>query len=353
MKKHYSTYLSVNLFMSLLLAICFATNLSAQVCPPSSIPGYTYAGTYEGSTYFVSNFYEPTGAGANAAAIATGGHLATIADAGENAFVSSILGANTAWIGFTDQAVEGSFEWVTGEPVTYTNWCPGEPNEHCCGGEDWTHINACGDGQWNDLYDYFPFAQLKFVVEFSTTGDDDCDGIVNECDVCPGGDDNGPCNATSLPPLPTLPPYWICSNNNNSQKVKICHNGNTLCVSVNAVQAHLNHGDFLGPCSSCAQNISAPIGNDNLNTTEGIKMELMPNPASTLVNIHLHGLADGEATLVVYDQLGKVAMSQNLEDGTSQISLDLSSGKFNTGLYFVRVTSGQVTLTQRLVIARN
>lgn len=32
-------------------------------------------------------------------------------------------------------------------------------------------------------------------------------------------------------------------------KVVICHNGNTLCISENAVDAHLAHpGDYLGEC---------------------------------------------------------------------------------------------------------
>ena len=31
-------------------------------------------------------------------------------------------------------------------------------------------------------------------------------------------------------------------------KVSICHNGNTICVSVNAMEAHLAHGDVLGSC---------------------------------------------------------------------------------------------------------
>ena len=57
----------------------------------------------------------------------------------------------------TDQNSEGNFEWIIGEPVTYTNWNPGEPND-CCGGEDYGVINwhlphgrldgVLGD--WND-----------------------------------------------------------------------------------------------------------------------------------------------------------------------------------------------------------
>lgn len=40
--------------------------------------------------------------------------------------------------------------------------------------------------------------------------------------------------------------YDYCDDNN--KKVYICHNGNTLCVSINAIKAHLDHGDLLGQC---------------------------------------------------------------------------------------------------------
>jgi hypothetical protein len=32
------------------------------------------------------------------------------------------------------------------------------------------------------------------------------------------------------------------------RKVSICHKGNTLEVDESALQAHLNHGDTMGPC---------------------------------------------------------------------------------------------------------
>ena len=40
--------------------------------------------------------------------------------------------------------------------------------------------------------------------------------------------------------------YEYC--NDKKTKVSICHNGNTICVSVNAIQDHLDHGDELGQC---------------------------------------------------------------------------------------------------------
>ena len=85
------------------------------------------------------------------------GHLATIGSAAENATVDSISG--NAWIGFTDSdqtstidnvtmpGTEGTFVWITGEPVVYTQWQGGEPNNS--GGEDAVQIRS-DNGNWND-----------------------------------------------------------------------------------------------------------------------------------------------------------------------------------------------------------
>tara|TARA_R110000796_G_scaffold181330_1_gene297887 strand:+ start:33821 stop:34189 length:369 start_codon:yes stop_codon:yes gene_type:complete len=37
-------------------------------------------------------------------------------------------------------------------------------------------------------------------------------------------------------------------------KVFVCHNGNTLEISENALQAHLNHGDYEGECGTLSSN---------------------------------------------------------------------------------------------------
>ncbi|MEC7520416.1 MAG: lectin-like protein [Myxococcota bacterium] len=86
---------------------------------------------------------------ARVACQAVGGELATIEDATENARVAgytAYLGAS-AWIGFTDAAVEGSFEWLSGSTATYTNWNFREPND-AGSGEDCTVVRT--DGRWND-----------------------------------------------------------------------------------------------------------------------------------------------------------------------------------------------------------
>ena len=90
------------------------------------------------------------------AAIAMGAHIVTIADAAEQRWLLDTFGADEPyWIGLTDEPVEGAWRWVTGEPLVYTNWGDGEPNDAHTGGEDYAHMNwegaRPGSGGWRDL----------------------------------------------------------------------------------------------------------------------------------------------------------------------------------------------------------
>ena len=64
-----------------------------------------------------------------------GGHLVAINSPAEQEFLAktylpaAAVGQRPVWIGFTDMGVEGLFAWSTGEPVTFTNWAPGQPDD--------------------------------------------------------------------------------------------------------------------------------------------------------------------------------------------------------------------------------
>jgi hypothetical protein len=95
----------------------------------------------------------------------SGGHLVTINSEEENQFVYNL--EPDTWLGASDAAQEGVWAWVTGEPFSYTNWAPSEPNNldtetylaYFTGpppGPEWL------PGQWNDV----PELQLPFVCEY-------------------------------------------------------------------------------------------------------------------------------------------------------------------------------------------
>ena len=103
--------------------------------------------------------------------MALGGNLVTINDAAENAWVYATFGGlnRPLWIGLTDQASEGTFVWISGEPFTYSNWSAGEPNNNS-GNENYAYIVQSNPdlpltpGKWNDFPDSY-YGGLYGVVE--------------------------------------------------------------------------------------------------------------------------------------------------------------------------------------------
>ena len=143
----------------------------------SSIPGRPHSGDpVRGTEYLLETGPAPTGWvenpanghyykltdrlnwwGAEAQAVEWGGHLVTINNEAEELWLRSTFGAsNPFYIGFNDIAVEGVWGWVSGEPVTWTNWEIDEPNnDGPYDNEDVADMNdtpASGTGYgWNDV----------------------------------------------------------------------------------------------------------------------------------------------------------------------------------------------------------
>lgn len=79
---------------------------------------------FGGHCYFVADV--AAFATARGACKAKGAHLVTITSSAEQAFVAGLTSTDT-WIGL--ERVSGKLDtWVTGEPVGYALWAPGEPN---------------------------------------------------------------------------------------------------------------------------------------------------------------------------------------------------------------------------------
>jgi PEP-CTERM motif/Lectin C-type domain len=114
------------------------------------------------------------------------GHLATVSSQQENDFLFSMFlgtGGGYKWLGgfqpLGSSEPGGGWQWVTGEPWSFTNWNTGEPNNF--GNNENSLSFYGGDGyvtlperaKWNDLPDDAGVSiggvlPLGFVVEYDT-----------------------------------------------------------------------------------------------------------------------------------------------------------------------------------------
>lgn len=117
---------------------------------------------------------------ANAAAVASGGHLATITSAGENAFVHSLVApsqptwASGPWLGGLQPAgsteTACNWQWVTGEPFSYTNWAAGQP-DNGRGNEDrlqFSYSSNAVQPKWNDILGDNHEDVPSYIVEYDS-----------------------------------------------------------------------------------------------------------------------------------------------------------------------------------------
>jgi formylglycine-generating enzyme required for sulfatase activity len=129
-----------------------------------------------------------------------GGHLATVTSPGESAFlVNRLLVADSfCFVGGVQPASAPEpatdWRWVTGEPLIWTNWSPGEPNNYSQSVDE-DSMAIWGSGQWADVNeDAYLTTCNHAIVEWSTNlpTESDCNhnGIPDSCELANGGDCN-------------------------------------------------------------------------------------------------------------------------------------------------------------------
>jgi len=123
------------------------TNPPGIVCGPVVNPA-------NGSQYYLIT--KDSWSGAEARAVAMGGHLATINDAAENTWVrDNVLACvygdvRWAWIGLYETAPNSNiWVWSSGQIAGYRNWSGGEPNLL----DTELYAQMVTDGTWNNLPD--------------------------------------------------------------------------------------------------------------------------------------------------------------------------------------------------------
>ena len=99
------------------------------------------------------------------------GHLLTVTSPAESAFVRQYLDLQSYWIGgYQDKTApdysepSGGSRWVTGEPMAFTDWNGGEPNDGN-GLSNFMHYFPGSNARWNDTEDN-DFNFTGYIVEY-------------------------------------------------------------------------------------------------------------------------------------------------------------------------------------------
>jgi len=129
--------------------------------------------------------------------------------------------------------------------------------------------------------------------------------------------------------------YIIYYKLDNSKKVMICHNNQTICVSVNALSAHLAHGDKLGSCTNEDE--------DSRSTGRELKQnpcKIYPNPASDKIHVELDREADPDICRIdLVDSYGKIVRTYNTEHINE---IEIPRGSLKSGRYFLRISGMEI-----------
>ncbi|SFT63275.1 Por secretion system C-terminal sorting domain-containing protein [Lishizhenia tianjinensis] len=134
-----------------------------------------------------------------------------------------------------------------------------------------------------------------------------------------------------------------CGNNLN--KVMVCHKESktkkgvttveyhNICVSANAVPAHLAHGDYLGPCISAKMEAIEVVEEENI--------VLFPNPNNGSFSLFFTG-EDHEvnAQVTIYSMDGRVIMTRTISSDELDHDVEFDFTNNSAGMYLLVVQQG-------------
>ncbi len=147
---------------------------------------------------------------------------------------------------------------------------------------------------------------------------------------------NGACSATAAVTITVVDVR--CGNG----KVRLCHNGQELCLPSAAVANHLRQhaGDRLGDCQT---GVGYPMA-----------LRVHPNPSSSRAQVEFSLAADDRYRLELYSAGGKMlgVVAEGRARSGQVVSLELKGEKLREGMYYLRLITSDEVQTTRLVVKK-
>jgi hypothetical protein len=139
-----------------------------------------------------------------------------------------------------------------------------------------------------------------------------------------------------------------CGGNPRNPKVLVCHNGHEICISPNAVAAHIGpgstHHDYLGSCTGAASAANAEL----------VVMTAFPNPVATTTTVNFKAPETMPATVRVYNQMGLLVATlfEGEALGGLEYQLEVNAATWPVGLYICQFVGKGQSRTERLMVTR-
>lgn len=144
-----------------------------------------------------------------------------------------------------------------------------------------------------------------------------------------------------------------CGNNNN--KVVVCHipsgnnsNPQEICIAANAVQTHLNHGCYVGPCGAAKGGAGAEDDENGIGSIAEVaatEWSIYPNPNNGLFVLEVP--VTGESNIVISNLSGQVVYRKAVT-ATGKVSIDMQGAA--KGIYILQVTNGHDSYRSKLTV---
>jgi len=136
--------------------------------------------------------------------------------------------------------------------------------------------------------------------------------------------------------------YFYSVNENiipPGQRIPVCHNGYTIYISINAVDAHLKHGDCLGGCLVEMKDITDKKS-ALINVQESTPYTLFPNPSQEQFIISFNKENDIIINKIeLFDLYGRLMKTINV-NGQSEITVPRDGLK--NGNYLIKIVGNEV-----------
>jgi hypothetical protein len=141
------------------------------------------------------------------------------------------------------------------------------------------------------------------------------------------------------------------SGSGGNQKVKMCHHTNSpvnpwveICVDPDAINSHLAHGDYLGPCDFTKT--SSPDSEQDMS----LRLKLFPNPASRRVTLEFESWAELPYVIEIADMTGRNLMESGGKASIGENTFEIGLEGILDGIYTIKLSLGGNCEVRKLMI---